>query len=83
MAFFAQILMFLKTVSVRQTLNIGKFAEVLIILVVTALPFAEVPHIIDELDRSDPFHHLEAELAFDPQPERDAMQRASGFEFIS
>jgi hypothetical protein len=44
----------------------GLFAEILVVLIVTALALADGRIRLDELDGSDPLDHLEAELVFDP-----------------
>src|SRR5215469_1979542 len=49
-------------------------AEVLMVLVVAALPGAEMGEALDELDGLDPFDHLEAQLELVAQPQRSAVQ---------
>ena len=46
------------------------------IFVVAALAGAEIREIMNEFDRRDPFHHLEAKLVFAAQ--RRAVQHADG-----
>ena len=48
------------------------------IFVVSALARAKVREIMDELDRRDPFHHLEPELILAAQPKWRAVQHADG-----
>src|ERR1035437_8971394 len=49
-------------------------AEVLVVLGVAAFALVDRPHTLDELDRLDPFDHLEAELILDPKPQRRPVQ---------
>src|SRR5215470_1225932 len=49
-------------------------AEVLMVLVVAALPRAEMGEALDELDGLDPLDHLEAQLELVAQPQRSAVQ---------
>ena len=46
--------------------DIGLFAGILVVLSVAALALADGRIRLDELDGSDPLHHLVAELVFDP-----------------
>src|SRR5512135_192795 len=48
--------------------DVGQLTEILVVLVVAALPRAERLVILDELDRPDPLNHLEAELVLVPRP---------------
>src|SRR5512135_3549336 len=43
--------------------DVGQLTEILVAIVVAALPLAERLVTLDELDRPDPLNHLEAELA--------------------
>src|SRR5581483_1183036 len=56
--------------------DVGQLAEVFVVLVVAALPLADGLATLDEFDRPNPLHHLEAELVLDPQPQRRPVQLA-------
>lgn len=47
-------------------LNVGEFAEVLVVFFVTAFTLVDLSDVGHELDRSDPLDHFEPELALDP-----------------
>src|SRR5512140_904300 len=54
--------------------DIGQLAEVLVVLGIAAFALADQTDALNELDRRDPLDHLEAELIFDPKPQRRPVQ---------
>src|SRR5437764_538113 len=54
--------------------DVGQLAEVLVVLGEPAFTLADRPDSSDELDRLDPFDHLEAELILDTQSQWRSVQ---------
>lgn len=58
----------------KRTSDIGKLAEIFVVLVISSFALADGPDGFYELYRLNPLDHLETELVLDPEPQWRAMQ---------
>ena len=62
------------SVKYKRTSDIGKLAEIFVVLVISSFALADGPDGFYELYRLNPLDHLETELVLDPEPQWRAMQ---------